>query len=287
MKMKLTQRLLVRYHLAKLKAIGLVSSRRAAEKAFELFCTPFPSRGYKIPPVFQKAEKLSFKSEKLHIRGFRWQADHPNGKKILILHGYSSNAYKFERYVSPLLKEGFEVYIFNAPAHGSSDGKQINAAVYRNMVLEAEKLYGPFYGLIGHSLGGLAGALAFEKLPDNDSRKLVLIAPATETHTAISNFFTLLPLDQKIRDEFPVIIKKISGQDVPYVSTSRVVQHITAPVLWIHDKQDTVCPFKDVKPLLKMKLPTVEFVITDGLGHNSIYKESSTCKTVIQFLITD
>lgn len=284
MKMKLTQRLVVRYHLAKLKAIGLVSSRRAAEKAFELFCTPFPARGAKIPPVFHKAEKLSFKSGTLQIRGFRWQPDHPNGKKILILHGYSSNAYKFERYVSPLLKEGFEVCIFNAPAHGNSDGKMINALIYRNMILEAETLYGPFYGLVGHSLGGLAASLVFEMLPGNKKRKLALIAPATETSTAINNFFLMLPLDQKIRDEFPKLIKEISGEEVPYFSTARVVQNISAPVLWIHDKDDMVCPYKDVRPLLKLKLPNVQFIITEGLGHNRIYKETSTCNTVVHFL---
>jgi alpha-beta hydrolase superfamily lysophospholipase len=287
MKMKLTQRLLVRYHLAKLKAIGLVSSRRAAEKAFELFCTPFPTRGSKIPPVFHKAEKLSFKSGQLQIRGFRWQPEHPNGKKILILHGYSSNAYKFERYVSPLLKEGFEVCIFNAPAHGNSEGKMINALIYRNMVLEAEKMYGPFYGLVGHSLGGLAASLVFEKLHHHNERKLVLIAPATETTTAINNFFLLLPLDQKIRDEFPKLIKEISGEELPYFSTSRVVQQVTAPVLWIHDKDDTICPYKDVKPLLKLKLPNVTFIITEGLGHNRIYKETSTCRSVVEFLTAD
>jgi pimeloyl-ACP methyl ester carboxylesterase len=284
MKMKLTQRLLVSYHFAKLKALGMISSRKAAEKAFELFCTPFPAKGFKIPAVFEKAEKLHFKSSQLSIRGFRWQSEHPGGKKILILHGYSSNAYKFEHYISPLLKAGFEVCIFDAPAHGRSDGKLINAALYRNMVLEAEKLYGPFYGLIGHSLGGLAASLAFEKFAGNNQRKLVLIAPATETSTAINNFFALMPFDQKIRDEFPKIIRKISGQDVSYFSVSRMVQHIQAPVLWIHDKQDMICPYKDVKPLQKMKLPHVQFLITDGLGHNQVYKESSTCKLVVRFL---
>ena len=276
---------MVRYYITKLKAIAMISPRKAAEKAFELFCTPFPSRRVKkIPPVFQKAEKLLFTHAGLAVRGFRWQPAQPNGKKILILHGFSSHAYKFEKYVSPLLKDGFEVAMFDAPAHGTSDGKLINVLIYKKMILQAEELYGPFYGFIGHSLGGLAAAVVFEELPDNHQRKLVLIAPATETTTAIRNFFTLIPLDQQIQDEFPKLIMEISGKDLSYFSVSRIIQQVQAPILWIHDKQDTICPYQDVKPLLKMNLPHVRFLITEQLGHNRIYTEPSVCKAAVNFL---
>jgi pimeloyl-ACP methyl ester carboxylesterase len=54
---------------------------------------------------------------------------------------------------------------------------------------QAETLYGPFYGMMGHSLGGLAASLAFEALQrPGRQRKLVLVAPA-ETETAIRSFF--------------------------------------------------------------------------------------------------
>jgi hypothetical protein len=56
MKMKLAQRLLIGYYKTKLKTIGLwFLSRKAAEAAFKIFCTPFASKPpKKIPPYFIK-----------------------------------------------------------------------------------------------------------------------------------------------------------------------------------------------------------------------------------------
>lgn len=284
MNMKLRQRLLIRYYKTKLKALALLSPDKAAEAAWQLFCTPFPSRlPKKIPPVFLKAEKLSFEKEGITLRGFRWQPEHPNGKKILIIHGFSSYAYKFEKYITPLKKEGFEVLAFDAPAHGMSGGKIINAYLYSQTLLSIEFLFGPIYGFLGHSLGGLAASLAFEQLPENLHRKLVLVAPATETKRAIDNFFTLLSVEQATREAFISLISKRTLQPISYYSVGRVVKNIQSPVLWVHDQQDNVCSFEDVRPLLSEDLPHVQFRITEQLGHNKVYREQSVCDEIIHF----
>lgn len=283
--MKLAQRLMIGYYKTKLKTIGLVSPRKAAETAYQIFCTPFNGKSKrKPPPVFHKAEKLSFITDNLTIRGFRWKSEHPNGKKVLILHGFSSYAYKFEKYILPLRKEGFEVLAFDAPAHGNSDGKLINAYLYKQVILEIERLYGPLYALIGHSLGGLAASLAFESLPDNSQRKLVLIAPATETERAIANFFQIIPADNKTIMVFRQLISTMTQQPVSYFSVSRVVKNLSARVLWVHDKQDPICTFEDVKPLLSLSLPHVRFLITEQLGHSRIYKDDKICHEIVAFL---
>lgn len=284
MKMKLAQRLLIGYYKNKLKLIGLVSPRKAAETAFKIFCTPFPVKfPKKSPPVFHKAEKLSFEMDGLTIRGFRWLPEHPNGKKVLIVHGFSSYSYKFEKYVQPLKKEGFEVLAFDAPAHGTSDGRLINAYIYKCTLLQIEERFGPLYGIMGHSLGGLAAALAFEALPGNDKRKLVLVAPATETNRAIENFFTLVPVDAKVKEAFAGLIGELTEHPVSYYSVSRVVKSLQAPVLWVHDRQDTICTFEDVKPLLALDLPHVHFEITEHLGHSKVYKDNRICSQIVHF----
>lgn len=283
--MKLAQRLMIGYYKTKLKTIGLVSPRKAAEVAYRIFCTPFKGKSKrKSPPVFHKAEKLSFIQDNLTIRGFRWKSEHPNGRKVLIIHGFSSYAYKFEKYILPLRKEGFEVLAFDAPAHGNSDGKLINAYIYMQAILEIEKLYGPMYALIGHSLGGLAASLAFESLPDNTNRRLVLIAPATETERAITNFFQIIPADNKTILAFRQLISEMTHLPVSYFSVSRVVKNLSARVIWVHDKQDTICTFEDVKPLLSLTLPHVRFLITEQLGHSRIYKDDKICHEIVGFL---
>lgn len=284
MKMKLAQRLLIGYYGMKINVIGLISSRKAAKTAFRIFCTPFKAKANKeLSPVFQQAEKLFFNMDGQTTRGYRWHSADPNGKKILLVHGFSSAACKFEKYVQPLLEQGFEVVAFDAPAHGNSDGKTINAYVYRNVLLKIESRYGPFYGMMGHSLGGLAASLAFEKIPDRGKRKLVLVAPATETESAIRNFLSIIPVNKQTEQAFRNLIVEISGEPISYFSVSRVVQSVNTPVLWVHDKQDTICPFEDVKPLLSLNLPYVQFLVTENLGHSRIYKESKVCREIVSF----
>ena len=52
--MKLAQKLVIGYYKAKLNLFAKLSKRKAAEKAFELFCTPFATGKQKMPAVFEK-----------------------------------------------------------------------------------------------------------------------------------------------------------------------------------------------------------------------------------------
>lgn len=288
MKMKLAQRLLIGYYKTKLKTLTMVSPRKAAEAAFRIFCTPHAAKPpRKSPPVFHKAEPLQIKSEGNVLRGWRWKAEHPNGKKILIVHGFRSYAWKFEKFIPLLRKEGFEVIAFDAPAHGHSEGKRINAYIYRQAILDIEATYGPLYGIIGHSLGGLATALAAEEMTDPHERKLVLVAPATETGSAIRNFFSILPVDQKVEEAFEEIIVETTGKPVSYFSVSRVARESQVQIFWVHDQHDTICPFDDVKPLLSEDLPNTRFLVTEKLGHSRIYKEQWVVQEILRFLTDD
>lgn len=285
MKLKFKQRVILGYYKARIKTMGIVSPKKAASIAFDLFSTPFKSKSKRIiPPVFQKAVPISVQQNKLIIRGFQWASNQPNGKKILIAHGFSSNAFKFDKYVIALRKEGFEVLAFDAPAHGNSDGKKINALIYRDTILAIEQKFGPLYGIISHSLGGLAASLAIELFTNQEKRKLVLIAPATETKTAIENFFTLIPLDAKIILAFHHHIERLAKKPISYFSVARVARSTKANILWVHDQEDNICTFNDVKPLLSEQIDKLEFFITKGLGHNKIYKDNSTKEKIMHFL---
>jgi pimeloyl-ACP methyl ester carboxylesterase len=203
---------------------------------------------------------------------------------VLVVHGFSSYSYKFEQYIVSLKREGYEVLAFDAPGHGISDGKRINALIYRDTILAIEAHFGPLYGIIAHSLGGLAASLAMEKMPNTSQRKLVLIAPATETKRAIENFFTLIPVKPAVLHAFEQYITHLAGQPISYFSVPRVVKSIDAQVLWVHDQTDTICTFKDVEPLLAESIPSTEFFITKGLGHNQVYKEASTRDRILSFI---
>ena len=108
-------------------------------------------------------------------------------KKILIIHGFESRAYNFDRYIQPIINAGYGVYAMDAKAHGKSEGKTITVPEYTDMLKELEITVGKFNGYISHSFGGLAISLYQEK-GENENARIVLIAPATETTSAIDLF---------------------------------------------------------------------------------------------------
>lgn len=280
--MKISQRLAISYVRAKFKLLTAISKKKAAEKAFELFCTPQRRNIKPLSKIVEQAESLQFRLDGMLLQGWRW--NHPAERKVLILHGYESSVTNFDRYVKPLIKKGYEVLAFDAPAHGRSGGKKITAPLYKRMIEEIHKRFGPVQSFIAHSFGGLAVSLALEEMNHTDAFKLVLIAPATETSTAVDTFFRLLQLDPSVRTEFEKIIIKAGGVGSEWYSIRRAMKHIRAKVLWFQDEEDDVTPMSDVLKVKAENYPNVEFVITRGLGHRRIYRDNKVAKSIVEFL---
>lgn len=280
--MNLSQRLAISYYKTKLKLLAAVSKKKAAAKAFDLFCTPQFRNKKKLPPIFESGEKLQFEMEGIIIKG--WRFNHPADRKAMIIHGYESSGINFEKYIKPLIKKGYEVLVFDGPAHGKSGGKKITAPLYKRTIQEVIKRYGPVQSYMAHSFGGLAVCLALEEISHTEDYRLALIAPATETVTAIDGFFKFLDLDPSLRPAFENIIIKTGGVSSDWYSISRSMKHIRARVRWFHDEEDTITPLRDALKLKGENYPNIEFVITRGLGHRRIYRDNKVMRSVVEFL---
>ncbi len=286
--MKLSQRLALSYIRTKFTLLSAISKKKAAAKAFELFCTPQRRNKKALPKIFREAESLHFKIDGIIVNGWRWSQQAKDGDqppaKALILHGFESSVTNFDRYIRPLIKKGYEVLAFDAPAHGRSGGKKITAPLYKRTIQEICKRYGPVHSFMAHSFGGLAVSLALEEISHTKDERLVLIAPATETVSAINSFFSFLKLDPSIRPEFDKIIIKTGGVSPEYYSIRRAMKHIRAKVLWVHDEDDDTTPVGDVFNVQKENHSNIEFVITKGLGHRRIYRDNKVTKAILDFL---
>ncbi len=282
--MKLLQKIVLLYYRYKIALLEKISIDIAGRSAFQLFCTPYTRRRkYAMPAIFQKAEQLSFEFQQNTIRGFRYKPAQPNGNKLLICHGFDSYSYRFEKYLAPLRNAGFEVLAFDAPAHGLSSGKTINALVYSGMIEAIDKKYGPLNVVIAHSFGALAATLAIEKMQSKQIKRLVLIAPATETTRSINDFCRHLHLSNAVKAELEKIIVQMGGNNAAFYSVARIVPKLQLPVLWLHDKYDKITPYEDMQHLTQAELPFVTFHITQGLGH-SLYRTDAIAKLIIGYV---
>jgi pimeloyl-ACP methyl ester carboxylesterase len=262
--------------------VAAVSPKAAAAYAFRIFCTPLKGRARSRTLLAQHGEPLQVTVENKLAKGLRWNKG--GSKKALLLHGMHSSSRNFERYVEPLVEKGFEVIAFDAPAHGDSEGKQITVLQYRIMIAEIFNAFGPIDAYLAHSFGGLATSLALENIPHDSQTRVVLIAPATETVTAVNQFFNFLRINGELRREFDQIILERGGQPTDWYSVKRAMAAIQASILWFHDKDDDVTPLSDVQPIIDRNYANIEFVITENWGHRRIYREQKVINQAVKFL---
>jgi len=281
--MTFKQRLALIYVRTKFTLLSSLSKRKAAASALDLFRTP-QTRNTKLPSqIFDKAQKLQFDIEGTTVHGYSW--NHNVLKKILIIHGFESSIVNFDHFVFPLMDKGYGVLAFDAPAHGDSSGTTVNAIAYSNMIKKVIELYGPVESFIAHSFGGIALSLAMEDIPHDANSKIVFIAPATETTSAVDGAFAMLKIkDAAVRKAFDQVIFEISGKPTEWFSIRRAVKNISAKILWVHDEDDDVTPLSDA---LKVKADAhshIQFIITKGLGHRRIYHDAAVKKAIENFL---
>jgi len=281
--MKVTQKIAVAYLRARFGLLSVIAPRRAAKELFTFFSTPKLRTVKELPASFQEATVLQSIFEGQQITGYRWNAG--ASKKCLIIHGYESAAINFEVFVSMAVAKGYEVYAFDAPAHGRSEGKLFNARDYHHFLLDIIKKHGPFDAYLAHSIGGLALSLALNDIQPGEKTKVVLIAPLTESVSSANQLFHFMRVkNRKVRHHFDQLIQSISGHSLNWFSIPRILPNLRTTILWLHDADDTITPFADVEKVDFNQYKNIRLVITKGLGHRAIYRDPEVGRTIATFL---
>jgi pimeloyl-ACP methyl ester carboxylesterase len=276
------QDLFIRYFRARLKLLALFSKKQAGHKAFQIFCTPHFSTVYDVKQM-RHATNLSFDFNNLTITGHQWNKG--GSKKLLMVHGFRSASANFKHFTEKLSAKGYEVLAFDAPAHGLSKGKTLNALVYKNFVHAVNEHFGPFDAYLAHSFGGLAVSLHLEEIPDNTRIKTVLIAPAANTQQLCEDFLREMRIkDPLVQQHFYDKIRHLSNKNIEWFSINRAANRIKGEVLWVHDTGDKVTPVDDALQLQQKHLPNFHFLFTSSLGHRRIYRDENVVSAIINFL---
>lgn len=270
------------YARMKLNILYRINPHWAGQYAFRLFTTPVKFPG-KNSEIFQKATPVELNMNGKILKGAVFNKH--KSLKALILHGFSSSKEKFDYYIQPLLDKDFQVISFDAPAHGESDGKTVNAVEYAEMIKKINSEFGKIDVYIAHSFGGLALSLALEQMEHDHRIKVVFIAPATETTTAIDSAMKVIGIkNTAIKQALHENIYNISGKHAEWYSMRRAMHQIKANVLWVHDKQDDTTPIHDALQVKNDNHSHIQFHFTTGLGHSRIYKDETIIKQIIDFI---
>ncbi|MFX1512106.1 MAG: alpha/beta fold hydrolase [Promethearchaeota archaeon] len=203
------------------------------------------------------------------------------GPTILLVHGWGGNFTQLSDFIKPLIRTGYKVVAFDAPAHGFCHKTQTNAVEFADAINRIADEIEPVKAVIGYSLGAASTIIAL----DNGLKveRAVILASPYSMHTVIDIFSNSLNLTKKASIRLKERIEKKIGRDLNQISPSSIVPRLTIPSLIIHDSNDTLIPY-DQGVLLAKTWSGAQVYTTSGLGHKGLLHDKNLIKKVVRFI---
>lgn len=262
-----------------IKAVSLFSGKQAANIAMGFFKRPRNKKLYPKHINWLESYKIGYieldhsKCAIYHIPG--------EGKNILLAHGWESNSYRWKKYVDPLKKLGFNIFMIDAPGHGLSIGKDFTPPEYGEAINQAchEK---NIQIIIGHSAGGYSALFSVGRLsPAESLEQLILLAPTNKLGILMQKFYDVLSLNGKTRNWLQKIFIQTYGHSYEHFNGDSMIKDSKLEGIIVHDKDDDVLPIEYSHELEKA-WEGGQLITTEGFGHRLLGPE--ILRIVIDYL---
>jgi len=253
-----------------LNCLILVSAKKAAEMAYQLFSEPRKGKLEKdnLPEFLKNSKMQSYIFEENEFQTYTWQG---NENIILLVHGWESNSARWERLMPYLEKTSSTIIAIDAPAHGLSSGKEFNVPKYAKAIENFVKIHNPNV-LIGHSIGG-AACIYYQFLNQNANvNKMVLLGAPSDLKNLIQNYCNLLSLNSKLKTELEIVFSNKFNLNVEDFSAKKFAKSIATSALIVHDLDDKIVAFDEAEKI-KTNWKNHLFIATNGFGHKLHDKE--------------
>jgi pimeloyl-ACP methyl ester carboxylesterase len=245
--------------------IAIFSKRKAAIKAFELFCTP---RKGKLQ-AHQKDYLNQFDKEMVsvaahHIQTYHWNEN--EGPTVLLCHGWESNAFRWRNLIEKLQAKGFHIISFDAPGHGASSGAHLHVPIYEACTSELIKKYQPKY-VIGHSIGGLALLYSQYKSPQTSVEKVVSLGAPSDLEDIMNNYQKLVGFNGRVLEGLDRYFRERFSFGIAEFSMAQLIKSVDKKGLIVHDLEDRIAPYQAAVDIHK-NWTNAALITTEGLGHS-------------------
>lgn len=202
-------------------------------------------------------------------------------KKILLVHGWSGRGTQLFKIAEELVKNGYAVISFDAPAHGKSSGKTTIMTEFIATVEELNYIYGPFHAAIGHSLGAMTILNAVDKKLNTNC--LITIGSGDKIIDILDDFVAKLYLKKEISNLLKMHFEKKFSEKMEKFAGHNAAKKIEIPVLVIHDENDEDVNVK-ASINIHSHLKKGELMLTKGLGHRKILGNTLVIQKIIEFI---
>jgi pimeloyl-ACP methyl ester carboxylesterase len=242
-----------------------------------------------VPPSARRPRGELPKPTPFEVGTIRGQS-YGDGPPIYLVHGWGGWGLQLAAHIQPLVDAGFRVIAYDAPSHGDSgpgsEGKGsatlLELADALKTVVAAQ---GPAYGVIAHSLGAPATALA---LRDGlEVERVVFIATATDFTETLDQMEAFLGFGPRIRAGF---LRRFEARFGPMDSfrMDAVIPAIAArgplpPLLLVHDRSDAETSYQGSVEVAG-RWPGARLETSEGLGHRRVLRDPDLVKKAVVFL---
>lgn len=248
-----------------LNSLSFLQPKKATQIAYRLFSEPRKGKLFKenLPDVLKNIPSQQLPVDQTHLQTYLWKG---NENIILLVHGWESNASRWEKLLPYLQKTGSTIVAIDAPAHGLSGGTEFNVIKYASYIDVAVKHYKPSV-LIGHSIGGAACIYYQSHFQNQDVKKMIILGAPSDYSLIVANYVHLLSLNKRMSQLLASEFSTKFNRELSQFSIANFAKEIQIPGLIIHDKQDDIVLFGEGQKIAaSWKKATL--IETTGLGHS-------------------
>lgn len=249
-----------------------------ADEAYNRFFTPARRSPTEVENIVMKQAEVSYlQSDLSRIPLYSWGV----GPTVMLMHGWGGCASQLSAFVLPLLNLGYRVLACDLPAHGQTAGEQTNVFEFAQILLEVAASENKFTGIVAHSWG--AGATIIAMSEHEIAEKVVCLGTPCWLSSSVTTISKLLRLSSQTEDSLRRLFEQRLGQDVwQRASMELRAENLTVPGLLFHDRKDRKISYKESQAIVDT-WKDAEFILTSGLGHNRILKDSEVIQRTVNF----
>jgi pimeloyl-ACP methyl ester carboxylesterase len=202
-----------------------------------------------------------------------------DGPVAMLIHGWGGWAAQYAPIAAALAARGVRATAIDLPGHGADQAPRSDLFQFVDALHVLAERQGQPAMIVGHSLGALAAAMAFDDAPPAAA---AFLAPALSTDAVLDSYAQMLGLRAATARELRRRIERFVGDVWPQVNRGAGLQWPYGPLLVVHDRNDPQTPFA-LSAALAERQPHVDLLEVNGLGHNRVLRDPATVREIADF----
>ncbi len=260
--------------------VGSLAPDVAARWAESLFCRPPRQEARPSEETFLATGRpFTVAASSGSLCAWEWGA----GPLVVLAHGWGSRAGRWATLAPMLVDAGFRVITYDAPAHGRSPGRIASLPEFADALLAVASDRGALHGVVGHSLGGAAIAVALDR--GLRAGRAILIAAPSNPEIFADRFASVLAIPPAVRRTMQANLERRLGVEWRHLHLPSIAARIDVPALIVQDADDPDVTVGDARAI-QGAWRNAELMVTTGHGHRAVIRAPEIMRRAVDFMVS-